>query len=390
MTPPLLFDFGPLSCGCTDAALEALHKALADPPDDDGIWEPHPDPWIRAHAETVTQRGQAILSHIQDALLGELGLPEPAPLAKALPWQRWDPAEFDRIRQDLNRIPAAQKTVDDWMLVVDWILQRYLDDGVIQSEAEYLTLRAHLAGQVRAQLEHRVPALPDHRLAELVALLPAHFRDLPAHLLTPREAHILDFAVRQTAQRITDLTRVARSRIKTVLLDGIRKMTLGDREGTWNRLQQTLLDDFGTLNRDWRRIAITETGNATNTGYIASLQPGEQVRREEAYSGACPYCKSIRNQVLTVVADDKEPKDWDTEVWPSKTNVGRSASPRKRVGNALVPREDHELWKIPAGLVHPHCRGSWSPVTPRPPAVSNEYQMWLRGLLQQAHWPAPS
>lgn len=390
MTTPLLLDLGPLSCGCTDAALEALYKALGDPPDPEGIWEPHPDPWIRAHVEDVTQRGQRLLQAMQDTLLGNLGFAEPAPLAKALPWQRWDAAEFDRIKEHLNRIPAAEKSLDDWMLAVDWIIQRYLDDGIIQTEAEYLAIRAQLAGQVRANLEHRPPPWTERQLPLLVAALPAHFRDLPPEALTPRERHILTFAVQETAQHITHLRDAARDRMKQTLLDGLRKMTLGDRDGAWNRLQQTLLDEFGTLNRDWRRIAITETGNATNAGYIASLTPGTQVRREEAYSGACPYCQSIRGRVLTVVSDAKEPKDWDTEVWPSKNNLGRSASPRKRVGNTLVRREDHELWKIPAGLVHPHCRGSWSPVTPRPPAVSNDYQMWLRGLLHDAGLPASS
>jgi len=45
---PLLIDIGPLSCGCSDHALEYLHKAMAGEPGDDGIWAPHEsDPFVR-------------------------------------------------------------------------------------------------------------------------------------------------------------------------------------------------------------------------------------------------------------------------------------------------------------------------------------------------------
>jgi hypothetical protein len=360
----LLFDLGPLSCTCTDAALEGMYKALADPGADEGIWEPHHDPWLRDHIEDVTRRGQAIITQMRDALIGGMGLPEPGPLAKADPWQRWDAAEFDRVKSYLNAIPADRKTIDDWMLAVDWIIQRYMPGDTIQTEAEYAVVRAHIAGVVRARVGDT--PLSDPRIAALVAALATRLGDLPPGI-TPRETLILDFAVRETAQHITDLTQSARARMKRTLIDGIKKMTLGHREGAWTHLHGALLDDFGMMNRDWRRIAITETGNATNTGFIASLAPGTQVRRKEAYRGACPFCAHIRDRVLTVVADDHEPKDFDNEVWPSKNNIGRSASPRKRVGNTLVEREPDEIWTIPAGLVHPHCF-----VSPKVPVYTSD------------------
>ena len=107
------------------------------------------------------------------------------------------------------------------------------------------------------------------------------------------------------------------------------------------------------------------------------------MRRKEAYRGACPYCTSIRDRVLTVVPDDKEPKDWDNEVWPSKNNIGRSASPRKRVGTTLVLREPDELWSIPAGTVHPHCRGGWAIESGGATGVSPEMAAYVRSLLNK-------
>ena len=386
----LLIDLESLSCCQTDHVLDGLYKSLGDAPDAD-IWQPHQDPWQREHVEAVTQRGLTRIMAIHNALQAAMieasdgDHPPMEPLHKAeVPWQRWSPADFDRARDYLTAKPRADYTLDDWMLYVDWLVQDYLPDGVIQSEAEYLAVRALIAGKVKASLEAR--ALKPTGISKILAILPTTFSQIAAGVLTEREAHILRFAYRETANLITALTSQLRQQMKGILIDGIRRITLGDRQGTWQKLHSELFDTFGELNRDFKRIAITETGTATNTGYIASLPPGSKVRREEAYAGACPYCQSIRGKVLTVVTDDKEPKNWDTEVWPSKNNVGRSASPRKRVGGILVPREDHELWKVPAGLVHPHCRGSWSHAD-RAPGMSNEYQMWLRGLLVEAGLP---
>lgn len=384
MTDALLFDFGPLSCGCTDHLLEGLYKALGDPPDDEGIWEPHHDPWQRMHVETVTQHGQAILQDMQDALFGTFG--ELAPLRKAQPWVRWDAAEFERVRAHLAAVPPEQRTLDDWMMAVDWILQRYLGDHTITTEAEYISVRSHMIGKIQAGMD--VLSLPPDlkHIERIVAILPVSMgqRGVPPGAITEREAHILRFAVADTANNITNVSSQLRARLKRTLIDGIQQMTLGAKEGTWNRLQQRLLDDFGQANRDWRRIAITETGNATATGYIASLAPGTQVRRKEAYKGACPYCASIRDRVLTVVEDEKEPKDWDNEVWPGKNNLGRSASPRKRVGTTLVERTPDELWSIPAGLVHPHCRGSWTLVGGGDTGIDPDVANYIRMMMKKA------
>lgn len=380
---PLLFDLEPLTCCQTDHVLDGLYKALGDGPDAD-IWQPHHDPWQRDHVEAVTERGLTRINAIRDGITIAVAQADPNPLRKSL-WERWSQADFDKVRDYLAAKPRADYTLDDWMLYVDWLIQEYLPEGVIATEAEYLAVRAQIAGKVNATLEAR--KLAPVNVSKILAVLPHQFSQIPPGVLTEREAHILRFANRETANLITALTAQTRQQMKAVLINGIRRITLGDKQGTWQKLHSELFDTFGDLNRDWRRIAITETGNATNVGYLSTFKPGQKVKREEAYTGACPYCASIRGKILTVVADDKEDKDWDHEVWPSKNNVGRSASPRKRVGGVLIPRTPDELWSIPAGTCHPHCRGSWSNAD-TPPGMSNEYQMWLRGLLVEAGLPA--
>ena len=383
---PLLFDLEPLTCCQTDQVLDGLYKSLAEEPDAD-IWQPHHDPWQRDHVEAVTERGLTRINAIRDAVTMAVTEASGEPLRKAdSPWERWTRADFNKVRDYLAAKPRADYTLDDWMLYVDWLIQEYLPEGVIDTEAEYLAVRAQIAGKVNATLEART--LKPDQVSKILAVLPHQFSRIPTGVLTEREAHILRFAYRETANLITALTAQTRQQMKAVLINGIRRITLGDKQGTWQKLHSELLDTFGDLNRDWRRIAITESTACTMNGYLATLKPGTQVRREESYRGACDFCASIRGRILTVIDPDKPDKDWDTEVWVGKNNVGRSASPRKRVGNLLIQRQDHELWKIAAGGIHPHCRGSWSSVMQKPPGMSNEYQMWLRGLLVDAGLPA--
>jgi hypothetical protein len=153
-------------------------------------------------------------------------------------------------------------------------------------------------------------------------------------------------------------------------------------------MRSRLFDEFGQLNRDFRRIAVTEAGECCNTGYIMAQSPGTKVRRQEAYRGVCDFCKSISGKVFTVVDPAKLDKDGDTKVWAGKTNIGRSAAPRRRQGGGLVERPSSEMWWVASGVQHPHCRGSWLPVTDEPPAgVSPEFLSWLDGLIARALGP---
>jgi hypothetical protein len=53
--------------------------------------------------------------------------------------------------------------------------------------------------------------------------------------------------------------------------------------------------------------------------------------------------------------EPRSERDGWTHVWPGKTNVGRSASPRKKTDEGLVERETDELWWPAAGVQHPNC-----------------------------------
>ena len=143
-----------------------------------------------------------------------------------------------------------------------------------------------------------------------------------------------------------------------------------------------MFDRFGEMNRDWRRIAITEAGENANQGLIASLPEGARVRRVEQYANACPFCRKIDGRVMTVVPDSSPEKDGDTMVWPGKTNIGRSAAPRKKTPEGLVDRLPSEMWWIAAGTQHPHCRGRWV-VVQQDPVGDDPFDQWMAEALSK-------
>ena len=383
---PLLIDVGWLpACHC-DTALETIYKAISENPDgeDATIWAPLANPWVRSHVEAVTVRLQAILSNLQSALSRALFGHAAEELKKAdVPWQRWSDSEMAEVRFRLEQKPTADYTLEDWLQLVEWLIARYLPEGTIESEAEYLTVKSALLGKMQATMDAQSHLSP--RLEDLVAFVPTQFRAVPARVLRPLEMSILRVAKARAADDIENVAADTRHRMKQICIEHVQASILGQSQGTAQALEQRLFDEFGQLNRDFRKIAVTEIGETVNQGVVAAAAIGSSLKRIEAYRGACEFCKSINGKVFKVVAPDAPNKNGATEVWVGKTNVGRSASPRRRVGNALQERTPDELWWPAAGLQHPHCRGLWLPVTTElPPGVSQEYADWLKGLLAEA------
>ena len=374
----LLLDIGSVPERHCDACLDHLAKAVAEDPggDPDGIWARHPDPWLAEHVEDATKRFQAMLQHMQDMLSRLLFGEVLGDLAKAESWTRWDQAEIEAVRARLRDKPTSSYTIDDWMTVVDLLLQTYMPADAVVTEAEYLTVRAALLGKVSANLAGNTP--PSHAWADTIAAyVPTQFAAVPPRVLSPRELSVLYVAKARAAVNISDVKEEARRGMKSICIAHVQAMLLGERDGQGEALRQALFDEFGRLNRDFRRIAVTEAGECMLQGFIAAQDPGQRVQRQEAYRGACDFCRSINGQVFEVVDPAAPRKDGERQVWLGKTNVGRSASPRRRVGDQLMERTANERWWPAAGVQHPHCRGSWRSVTQRPAAVSQEFADWL-------------
>lgn len=389
---PLLLDIGPVPEAHCNDCLESLFKAIAIDPGAEGdksIWRRHENELIAQHIEDVTAWMQRILTAIQDTMARAMGGTELHELRKAMDWDARQAADREMIRARLEAKGQDAFTLSDWMDLADLLIAEYLPEGVIAEMADFMTLRAALLGKIKTAMDRR--ARPNAGMAALAAALPVSRKNLPPKLLTPVEQSILDIAAARATLFISDLAEDARKRMKGIILEKVQAQVLGEHGGTPEYLRSALFDQFGQLNRDFRRIAVTEVGEAHNTGFIAAQPAGTKVRRIEAYRGACDFCKAINGRVFTVVDPASPRRNGETEVWVGKTNARRSASPKRREASLLVDRSPDERWWVAAGVQHPHCRGSWTYEAPAKATdgTDPEFMAWLHGELAKVAVPAP-
>lgn len=363
----------------TNDALELLCKAHGD--DDAGIWEVHPSPFVRRLVELFTQRGLMRLDGFRDELQAWLQgyrhnpgalIPRPAGAMT-----RWSEQELGLVRLYLESLPPSEWTLDDNMMLVDFIAQRYLPPDDLRTEAEWLASRAVMMGRVQANMEAMTAEQVDVLLLQIPATLSGARDEFG---MTPRFRGVAEFAVNRAAENVTRLGDDARHRMRRLVAERLERDFSGDLSGP--SLETELVDAFAPLNRDWRRIAVTEATEAQCQGFIASQAGGAKVKRVERYRNACTWCAKLDGRVFEVVDPAVADKDGATQVWVGKTNVGRSAAPRKRVGDLLVEREPHELWWPAAGAQHPHCRGRWVPVLDETPGQDPEFSAWMHAKLK--------
>lgn len=383
----LLIDIGALSCGCTDHALESLAKAMSGENDTGpDMWARHDNPFIQSLIELFSSRGLLRIKKVQDELNAWLAgkrykpataVPLAAPNAQTL---RWTPDELALVRLYLESLPIADYALSDWDLVIDYLAHRYLPAGELHTEAEWLAVRSTLMGKVQASLDGKV-GVPEADAIMRALPLTAHAVQQSFDFSGNAQLnHLLEYARLSCCDQIAQITESVRHLLKRVIYAYQEQILAGEAPSA-HSLQTQLFDAFATLNRDWRRIAVTEAGENANQGVIASLGSGSRVQRWERYRGACPFCRKINGTVLEVVGPSAKKKDGATQVWVGKTNVGRSGAARKRVGDELIERTAAERWWIPAGTVHPHCRGIWHVMPGAQPGDDPAFAAWLSARL---------
>ncbi len=379
----LFVDLYPLSQAATNDTLEFMYKASRDGAD--GIWSPHESPLIRRLVELFTQRGLDRLAAVQEQLIkweaGDFHKAAAGPITKPGMMERWTQDELALVRLYLESLPPAQWTLDDHMMAVDYVVQRYLPADELKTEAEWMATRASMMGKVQANMA--AEATIGHA-DKILAALPSTVASAVSQFNLPgQQKATLQFAAARAAENVRALTDDVRHKMRGTVLQHLQDEQTKVPGTPGQSLQSKLFDEFATLNRDWRRIAVTEAGEAQTQGFIAALEPGTKVKRIEQYATACGFCKKIDGVTALVVSADHPDKDPDTMIWPGKNNIGRSASPMKRVGGVLVAREKHELYHLPAGLAHPHCRGRWIPVAEVHEGDDPEFAEWLKEILTE-------
>lgn len=380
---PLYLDIECLDEHQSERAIGELYKAIHDHNGEE-IWLPVDNPFIARLVELFTQRGLDRLDAFRRELAawseGARHRPAHTPVSRpADAMERWAGSELALVKLYLEHLPPGAWTIDDHMMLIDYLVQRHLPVDDLRTEAEWLAARSNLMGRVQANMERLSAKQADAVLAVLPATAQAiadQFQQTPAQRAT------MDFSRVRAAENVRKLADDARHRMRGVIARHVEERMLGA-AGPNSSLETKLLDEFGTLNRDWRRIAVTEAVEAQNQGYIASVPRGTKVKRVEQYRSACGWCRKIDGMVMTVVDPAEPDKDGNTQVWVGKTNVGRSSAPRKRLGDLLIEREPEEMWHVAAGAQHPHCRGRWIPTMDEQPGDDPEFAAWLSATLTQ-------
>jgi hypothetical protein len=377
----MYIDLQLLSPLATDDALEFIYKSAARGDRGAGIWDAHESVLIRRLIELFTKRGLDRLEHVKTQLSawqqGKHHNPDAKPSTAPGMMVRWTDDELSLVKLYLEALPPGKWGVKDHMMAVDYVVQRYLPAEELKTEAQWLATRAVLMGKVQANLDAKL--VTPQNADKILAALPSTPEAAASQFdLSKQQKSAMEFAEVRAGENVRALTDKARHQLRQTVM---QQLELAETTGQLPSLETELFDDFASLNRDWRRIAVTEAGECQTQGFIASLKPGTKVKRVEQYETACAFCKRIHGRVATVVAADAPDKDGETMVWPGKNNIGRSAAPRKRVGDELVPRTEAELWHLPAGLAHPNCRGFWVAVMEILEGDDPEFGAYLQKVL---------
>jgi|GEM_PF-2654885 len=341
----------------TDYLCKSVEDALLD--------DRHPTDEILAEVEDdsvawVSQALDALQRRMLVMLRGGL---DHAALVKAVPD---DPLAHCRdLEHRARTAPPGSLSLAEYMDIVDCLMMRYLPPSVALSVAKRQAVKQYVAGFIRDEIKDPAAGTPDKARAMIAALTGTLAEAKRRWTLHPTDEARIRLAETQGARMMTDLTAATRSRIQKVILDAERRRVVsGYATYAGPPLAQALADEFGTINRDWRRIAVTETANNAADGYLSARGVGQQVRWL-AHPGACVGCATWHATVFTIVDPAKPDKDPYTEVWPGKAvmNVGRSLAKRKRLDDGTLVDRPADEFVIPVISLHPHCRCSWVPVS---------------------------
>lgn len=366
----MLLDISHVNDCCANHALDEFTKALSNETGfDDALWREHENPFIRELVEEFSRRGLLRIAAVQEELKKWLNgeyfkrsanVKQPF---KTGYLQRWDDKELGLVQIYLKSLSPENWTLNDSSLLIDWLVQRYMPVDELIKDADWLNAKTAMMGKAQGWLATMAgadAAITVAKIAKLYESMP----DTTAEVhnlfnLADAAKQVIDYGELRSADSVVALSDTTRQRLKSVVLDHQSKAINGDPTATQGKLEQDLLYTFGNLNRDWRRIAVTETGEMNNQGFIAAQKKGAMVKRLEQYPDACPFCKKLNGKIYRVTTPDDPNKDGTKDVWVGKTNMGRSISPKKIVNGVLQPREEHEMAWAAAGLQHVNCRGSW-------------------------------
>lgn len=367
---PEEIDRADLSAALVEAAElldeEAFHKAVNGEAGakESNIWQPNADPLIAFCEETWFNEVNGWLEDI-----------------------------FDSASRHLLKEPfRAEKAISvSYLEMLDELIEKHFKRA--GKSAEAAVVRATIAGILGASGEERV----DNPNFGNPAEWPETVKEYAKCIRKKDQWHgkeiysRLQMAAEYAADEITGIGEGTRLKMRNLIYQA--------ELGGWgsNLLERQLYHNFKVLQRDWRRIALTEMAMNAENAYLLRIGPGKYVTCPQV-AGACNWCaQNLEKKIFLIVEDpmaDDRIKDKYAEhaVWIGKTNVGRYVSGRER-GTGRVRGTD-ELW-WPCCPAHPNCRHLFLRIDPtlrmpgpRKPLSAEELQRlpeskkprWLVGI----------
>lgn len=355
----MILDCTHIPTGPSNTAMEYLCKSV----EEHGLFHPHPtDRLMAAMEDASTWWVTHALQGIKVLAIQAFGLGDADSLRGLL--KKADPEHVGPKCRQLERKLATTEpgtlSLPEYLDVLDCWLWKYLPPAVSTAHAHRQAMQQYLAGWAR-QVE--TPKSADQARAIVEALPTTVGEASPQYPLTSLDRARIQVAQASAARYVQRLTAQTRAALQDVIINAERRRIAHAHDRYDLRpLEQQLRDSFGDLNRDWRRIAVTETAINANDAYLSRFQPGAQVKWL-IHPGACVYCESQKNKVFTVVAPDHPRKDPYTMVWVGKfaENVGRALAKRKRLESGELTDRSLDELVVPVIPAHPGCRCLYVP-----------------------------
>lgn len=273
---------------------------------------------------------------------------------------------------------------------LDNFVKNYFDGKI--EEAKIWLLRSYIVGRFLAHSD--IAGVPF--TVGNVASLPKYVKDFAKEFgLTVEEAQALNIAIEEGAALMSNTTQSTMQTVRNTLVETLKRG--GGKEDFYDRMREHSKKDIGELNRDWQRVAITETNSIFSNGYLAMLNEGDYVAGF-SMPDACDSCLEHINGKVYRVRKDPAPdytnmtgaeyqkwaEVWENEIWVGKNNFGRSSSMRKRInpfeGNKQenLREKHHHEFSMPAIPYHPYCRCRWVRINPEYQYVDKDDVIKLR------------
>lgn len=251
------------------------------------------------------------------------------------------------------------------------IINNFIRDElkIVPTEIEAAVVRSYIIGNIISAMQEAKEA---KKVFDFAALPKTVVEMAKKYKLTPQEINSVNYAISNVGNQIAGITDEARKIIAQKVIEA--RFEGRSHEELALDLFHEVTDTDRNLNRDWRRVSITEASSCTSNGFIEACNEGEKVIGV-SQPGACEYCMDkINGKVYTVRKNpppdyrnldptSKEYKEiakiWETQIWFGKTNIGRSSSLKKKSSNGDYELRDHHDQWMPTIPAHPFGRCYW-------------------------------